>query len=375
MEKPEDHRSVTESAEATESESPINLALLVDDNYLDRFASTLGHMVIGLIDEVVNVTVVCPNADRLADVPTGPAKVIAYRGSRWPWPSRGRLDALVDELEQSKVGLIHAACGRQARLAGELAGELDTPYLVSATGLLQEDCDWTVDSARCRGMIAISEPIRRALREVHPSYDDRIHLVRPGCFCRERPPSRPAAGTRTIVSAGFFTRRGGYDLLLRVLGRLAEAKTDCLAFLFGTGPLESVLRRWTRKAGLGPRVTFLAPIAGWQQVLDDADVYIQPGAFHQLHSGPYEALARGCPVIGTEETAFDLVVDGETGRQFTMGDEQGLADILTGWLGDAEGLETLSAKTGRAAKERLSLPRATSELVGIYRAALNHERV
>jgi len=362
------------SPEQTEEHEPIDLAMLVDDDYLDRFGSTFAHMVIGLVSEVVRITVVCPNPDRLGDLPTGPAKTIQFRPSPWPWRNRPAVERLAGELAAAKIGLIHSCCGTQSNLARELAGRMDRPYVVSVTGLLQEECYWHVDHERCRALIAISEPIRQALRECYPPLAQRIHLVRPGYFCRERSPVKPADRAKTIVTAGAFTRRSGHDVLLRALAELAETDINFLAFLIGTGPLETMLHRWARKAGIGSRITFLAPIRDWQQTLDDADVYVQPGPISTLHSGPYEAVARGCPVIATPETAFDLVLDGQTGSLFPRGDTKALVDVLARLLGRSDVLDTLSQSTVSFAKEHLSLYQACSALAEIYRTALNHDR-
>ncbi len=360
----------TASDDAAEELGPVNVALLVDEDYVNRFGSLFGHMVIGLVDEVVNVTVVCPDPELLSRLPTGPTRIVPFRPSAWPWRYRAQLDTLVEQLDKYKVNVIHACSGTQGNLAYDLAQRMELPYLVTVTGLLQRECYWRLDRQRCAALIAISEPIRRMLAEAYGSVADRIRLVRPGCFCRVRPP-RPSEGhSRTIVSAGFFDRQSGYDLLLRALAKMAENNVEYVAFLFGTGPQEYTLHRWARRAGLSSRVTFLPPIARWQGILDDTDVYVQPGRFHRLHSGPYEALARGCPVVATPETGFDLVVEGETGRLFPLGDEQALTDILTEWLTKPDSLVDISQRTSQFAKEHLSLRQEVMKLIELYRSAL-----
>lgn len=352
---------------------PVNVAVLVDDDYLSRFGSVFGHSLIGLVDQPINVTVVCPEPRALSDLPTGPATIVQYRSNLWPSSRREHLRRLAETLEKTSVNLIHSFCGRQSDLACRLAGELDLPYVVSVTGLLQRECLWRVDPQRCRALIAISEPIRQALVETYDTLADRIHLVRPGCFCRNVSDTADVDRPRAIVSAGDFDSRSGFDLLLRALGRLAERDVDYLAFLFGTGSFEPTLRRWVRTARLGSRITFLPPIAQWYNVLNDADVYVQPGALYQLHGGPYEALSRGCPIVSTPDTAFDLVVDGETGRTFPAGDEDALADILTSWLSGCDDILTdLAQRTSRFAKDQLSLPRSIDKMIAIYRTALDY---
>jgi len=372
---PDDQNEVTEENQVEQSEEEpqaINLALLVDNDYLARFASIFGHALIGLVDELVNVTIVCPDPGALVELPTGPAKIVEFRPAFWPRTQRKRLDQLAETLEQGHVNLLHSFCGAQAPLAHQLAVRMDRYYAVSVTGLLQKECLWRIDPDRCRALIAISEPVHQMLVDAYASLTHRIHLVRPGCFPHARNETAAHDGPKTIVSAGVFDRRGGFDVLLRALGKLGEKQIDFLAFLFGAGPLEFALRRWVRRAKLGSRIIILPPVRNWQNVLDDADLYVQPGAMHQLHSGPYESLARGCPIVATPDTALDLVVDDQTGKTFPSGDEDVLADILADWLGNAEKLWQLSQSTSEFAREQLALHRTTEKLIDIYRTVLNH---
>ena len=370
----DDAVNASQGTQQSEPVEPIRVALLVDDDYLYRLGSVFGHTLVGLVDEAVSVTVVCPDPNMLAGLTTGPARVIEYRQSPWPGARRRGLSELAEELNGAKVNLIHGFTGSQSQLSQQLAAVLDRPYIVSATGLLQSECFWRIDEQRCRAMIAISHPVQEVLLETYRTLADRVHLVPPGCFCRARPnPSNPDRA-KTIVSMGRFDRRGGYDLLLRAIKQSVDQGLDVIAALFGAGPMESTLREWARRAGLGARVTFLPRLFNWEQILDTADLYVQPGPIHQLHAGLYESIARGCPVVTTPDTAFDLVVENQTGKIFPTGDQGALTQILSEWLSSAEKLKALSEQTARFAKEKLSMHRAIARLMEVYRQALTDAR-
>lgn len=362
----------TRESDAVETAKPIHVALLVDDDFLGRFGCVFGHALVGLIDEAVTVTVVCPNPEAIASISTGPAEIVRFRASYWPGKHRRSVQSLTEVLQSAKVNLIHSACGSQGRLACELAGQMDRPYVVTVTGLLQSECFWPIDESRCRALIAISEPIRQMLLEVYDSMADRVHLVQPGCFCHDHSSAVGTERARTIVSAGPFDRQGGYDVLLRALSKVVAREIDVSAFLLGEGRFEFMLRRWTARANLSSRIVFLPPITNWESVLDEADLYIQPGPLYQLHAGPYEAIARGCPVFTTPDTAFDLVLDEQTGKIIPAGDDDAWAEALIYWLGNPQALAELSERTSRFAREKLSLHRATTKLIDLYRAALNY---
>ncbi len=348
---------------------PLGVALLVDGEYIEGFGGLFGHMLMGLLDESVGLTIICPDPQVVASLPTGLARVIQFSPSAWPGRYRRQLDHLAVGLDAAGVNLIHACCGTQGNLACALAQQSNRPYVLSVTGLLQRECFWQYDEQRCRALIAISSPIAEMLSEAYPALADRVRLVRPGCYFEAGKAGVVPEHKRTIVSAGFYEPQSGYDVLLRALRRVSDEGVDFMAFIFGNGPLEHSLRRWTIKADIASKVTFLPPISRWQSVLADADVYVQPGRLHRLHGGPYEALARGCPIIATSDTAFDLVIDGTSGVIFPTGDEDRLVEVLLEWFGDPDKLGELSQKTIAYGRQQLSLPNAVSALLEIYREA------
>lgn len=351
----------------------MNIALLVDGDYLYRFRSVFSHTLVGLVDQPINVTLVCSDPGTLATLPIGPARIVEFKVPFWPWQYRRALDGLVAELRASRVNLIHACSGRSCWLAIELARRLDVPYAITFNGLLQEECYIGRDVRRCGRLIGISQPIVDTLRELYGKKNDRLELIRPGCFLRPRPPreERP----QTIVSVGDFNHRGGYETLLRALAEVQSRGLECLAILFGRGPLEHDLHSWANRNKLGNCVSFLDVLANWEDILGEVDFYVQPGAFYALHAGPYEALAHGCPLVTTRDTALDLVVEGKTGRLFDSGDYRGLADILTEWLTDKFDWPEMSRQALAVARTDLSLAASIDKLIACYRAILTEAGV
>jgi len=349
-------------------ELQINVALLVDRDYLYRFRSIFAHMLVGLVDQPINVILVCPDPIAAASLPIGPAKVVEFKVPFWPWQYRSAMHNLVAELRAAKVNLIHSCSGRPCWLATDLARELKIPYVVTFTGLFQEECYARLDHRYCNRLIGITTPICDTLKDIYGKFDSRIELIRPGCFLRPR-----TAGIdqpKTIVSFGEFGRHTGYDVLLKALAEVRNRGLECWAILFGRGSMENNLRRWANQNGLGKTVTFLEPLAGWEEVLADADFYVQPGPFYTLQSGPYEAMAHGCPLITTQDSAFDLLFEAKTGLRYKTGNPIHLANILTIWLEKKMNWQEMSDNVLTMAKKDLSLAQSIEKLIDCYRAAL-----
>jgi glycosyltransferase involved in cell wall biosynthesis len=366
---------VTEQIEVPSGaeEPQVNVALLVDNDYLYRFRSIFSHMLVGLVDQPIHVTLVCPDTLGAASLPIGPAQIVGFQVPFWPWQYRRTLDRLASELRNAKVNLIHSCSGRSCWLAMDLSKRLGIPYIITFNGLFQEECYLRVDHRNCGRLIGISQPICDTLRELYGRSSEKIELIRPGCFIRPRSakPEQP----KTIVSVGELARQSGYDILLQALAEVQSRGLEFLAVIFGKGPLEHSFHYWVNKHGLGKSVSFLAMLPNWEDALGEVEFYVQPGPFYALHSGPYEALAHGCPMIATKDTAMDLLVEGKTGRFFNNGDYRDLANILTEWLGGQTNWQQLSDQALDMARCELSLANSIEKLSNCYRSVLTGARV
>ena len=360
---------VTHQNETPELEDiPIHVALLVDRDYLYRFRSIFAHMLVGLVDQPINVTLICPDPSAAVSLPIGPAKIIEFKIPFWPWQYKYSLKNLAAELRSAKVNLIHSCSGKPCWLATDLAKEMNLPYLVSFTGLFQEECYTRLDQKQCGKLIGVSQPICDTLHDLYGKTNEKIELIRPGCFIR---PECPVTDhPKTLFSIGRFAPNSGYDTLLHALLEIRHRGFECLTVLMGQGPLENTLHRWVNKNNLSDMVSFIDLLPNWEDILCDVDFYIQPGPFYTLHSGPYEAMANSCPIIATEDTAFDLLIDNQTGRKFKTGDHISLANLLCEWLEGKIDRQAMSINAHTLAKNELSLAANTEKLVQCYRNAL-----
>jgi glycosyltransferase involved in cell wall biosynthesis len=221
-------------------------------------------------------------------------------------------------------------------------------------------------------LVGVSQPICDTLHDLYGKNTDKIELIRPGCFIRPLCPQTDHP--KTLLSIGQFVRNSGYDTLLHALAEVRRRGFECWTILMGQGPLEDTLHRWVNKNNLNDMVSFIDILPNWEDVLCEVDFYIQPGPFYTLHSGPYEAMSNSCPIIATHDTAFDLLVDGQTGMKFKTGDHLGLASILCKWLDGKIDRQAMSVNAHTLAKAELSLFTNTEKLVHCYRSVLNAAR-
>ncbi len=349
-------------------ELPINIVIIVDGDYLNRFGDIFAKTLLGLIGVPINITLIgCDTQNDISPL-LNAVRVLHFNTPILPWRYNKQIENLCNELGNSKINLIHSFSGRAGRLAGDIAKRLNIPYIVSFTGLLQEECHLHVDTHLCKALIGISQPIVDTLTEFYGKFRDKIHLIRPGCFYYPR--ENQSKLSHSLVTLGRFDRHSGFDILLQALSRLNKNGKEIFTVILGSGPLESYYRKWVANNELRESVLIIDQLANWHKLLAEADFYIQPGPFYSLHCGPYQALAHSCPIIATDDTAMDLVIDNQTGKLFSAGNVDALVQILSDWLDEKIDWPAMSQAAGDFAKNELSLTQNIEKTVTLYKSVL-----
>ncbi len=348
--------------------SPIKIVIVVDGDYINRFGEIFTKILLGLIGVPINITLIGCDTDSKISPLLDAIRVLYFNTPILPWRYNRQVEAICNELYNSKIDLIHSFSGRAGRLAGDIAKKLNVPYIVSFTGLLQEECHLHIDSNLCKALVGISQPIVDVLNEFYEKFTDRIYLIRPGCFYY--PHLDMSKSSYSIITLNRFDRHSGCDILLKALSRLKRQGKEIFTVMLGQGPLESYYRKWIINNELKESVLIIDKLANWHKLLAEADFYIQPGPFYSLHCGPYQALAYSCPVIAARDSALDLVIDNQTGKLFATGDVDALTGILSDWLDGKIDWKAMSESAGNFAKNELSLTQNIEKTVTLYKTIL-----
>jgi sugar transferase (PEP-CTERM/EpsH1 system associated) len=286
-----------------------------------------------------------PNASRL---PRERVRVICLESKATD--SSLHLGALVRAIREAQPDIVH---GRnwgavEATLAGRLAGCRAVVH--SEHGLDTDSNAW--------------EPLRRRLfrrfafelahQAVSVSYQLRdFHSRRTGFAARrisvihngvDGQRFRPDAETRVqarrelgisadefcIGSVGNLLPVKDHMTLLGAFGRVAGTSLACRLMLFGEGCERSRLEAF---ADAHPewreRVKFLGSSNRVGEMLNTLDVYVLPSISEGISNSLLEAMATGLPVVATATGGNpEVIVDGESGLLFPVGDSDALAKTL-----------------------------------------------
>lgn len=130
-----------------------------------------------------------------------------------------------------------------------------------------------------------------------------------------------------ILFAGTIISRKGYETLIRGFARIAQEHSDWKVIFAGNGEIANAMKI-VECCGIQNQVEFL----GWvtdkdkEKVFQEASVYCLASDGEGFPMGVLDAWAYGIPCVVTPVGGIpDIVVDGENGLVFSIGDVDGLA--------------------------------------------------
>ena len=133
-----------------------------------------------------------------------------------------------------------------------------------------------------------------------------------------------------ILFAGTIISRKGYETLIRGFARIAQEHSDWKVIFAGNGEIANAMKI-VECCGIQNQVEFL----GWvtdkdkEKVFQEASVYCLASDGEGFPMGVLDDWAYGIPCVVTPVGGIpDIVVDGENGLVFSIGDVDGLANKL-----------------------------------------------
>jgi len=364
---------VTEQTDNADAPAdPIRVGWVAGSETLRQLGRILQPLVIGLMDEMIEVVALCPDgAAGTEELPTPPVERVVYAPPRW-WENHHKaVDGIAQRFSKGKIDLLHALDASAAKLTGQLADSLDVNYVVGSYGFADGRRIGRLDS-RAAAVLAAGESVRRDLLAHHVAAEEKVLLVRPGVYQVNQPtcftnPDHSAA----IVVGACGESSAALESALRALGELHRRQFDCVYFMVGAGSLERRLRRLAEKLGLRQELTFVDPQSPRQLVgvFKAADIYIAPEPGDRVDVRPLLAMAAGIPVL-TCLDAEDFLIDGKTAMGFRRDDAADLTLKLLGLMEDPESGRQLVRNSLAYLGENHRAADMLATVAGVYRRAV-----
>jgi glycosyltransferase involved in cell wall biosynthesis len=184
-----------------------------------------------------------------------------------------------------------------------------------------------------------------------------------------------AAGGTGRLRVGFvgsFSRMyKGADVLLRAAQICVSRGLRLSVQLVGDGRYLAEMKDLAANLGLAKFVDFTGPLQPGKQIfdaLDSFDLFVLPSRAEGMPRALLEAMARGCPCIGSDVGGISELLESE--EMFPVGHEQRLAALIVTLASDAERLAGMSERN--AAKSRQFAPEALDRKRVAFLEAVKH---
>jgi glycosyltransferase involved in cell wall biosynthesis len=361
----EQKQSTTEDV----AERSLRPALIVSEHTVFEYSISLEHLLVGLADESIPVTMVCPPGCDMDTVVSGVVEVI--RHPTFDLPLMGLLNRkeLVEQLTRLKPDVLHCLCESRAGLTKKLARQLDLPYVLSVNSLQQRWKSFvyqrqihplSISSNHCAKIIVPTKSIAANVAEVFPGFAERIEQINIGTFAAESTKcfSGPSRLPCMVIAHPF----GHVDEFENLFGALRHLTIDGYEFMtvvIGSGRAEKQMRRLLAALGLLQIVTIVPRLKPWRSVVGAGDIFIQPVAGSAFNPLLLEAMSVGAAIAACKGGVDDLVIEEKTAVVFDPLDEHSIIRCLQRLLDRRE----LARQIARGAQEYLRENHSVSNMI------------
>ncbi|MCI0557585.1 MAG: glycosyltransferase [Nitrososphaera sp.] len=229
--------------------------------------------------------------------------------------------------------------------------------------------------ARQSAMVAVSEDLKRFLREYVDIHPDNITVVHNGIDVQSYAVSDRAHATRkelgingnqpVIGTVGNLYAVKGQMYLLKACSAVAKVFPNFVLLVAGRGDYLGSLEETARNIGIGANVKFLGFREDVPALLQTMDIFILPSISEGLPLSALEAMASGKPVVASNVGGIpEVVKDGVTGYLVSPKDPEALADKILLLLRHPE----LAVDLGRSGRKRVEDSFSLEKMVERYQS-------
>jgi glycosyltransferase involved in cell wall biosynthesis len=332
----------------------------------------------------------CEPDERKPATYTERCNVIQLPRGRARWSFDKTLQTRLREIIRHADGLhIHGLWEEHCAVAASMAHDLDTPYVISAHGMLE---DWAFRDKGLKkrlysALVEVKNLRRavclRALTTAEVTDYRRLGLRNPVAVIpngvEESPASAPTAfleqfpelaDKRLALYLGRFHHKKGLDSLCLAWSRLCSRHRDAHLVLAGddTGVEADRIHGIARELGLDCSVTFTGMLRDdlkWS-ALAAASVFVLPSLSEGFSMAVLESLAAGVPPIITRACNFPEVEEKSCGWVIDPGDLQLEAALRTALSSPANALQEMAARGRELVRLRYSWQSVGVQMGQVY---------
>jgi glycosyltransferase involved in cell wall biosynthesis len=174
-----------------------------------------------------------------------------------------------------------------------------------------------------------------------------------------------------LGSIGQFSRRKRQAQVIEAARQLSDRYPQLKLILFGSGSLESALKRQVATSGLKGMVRFAGFRADVRRLLPALDIVVHPATGEGLGVALLEAAAAGVPVVAARDGGIPDIVRHElNGVLVEPGQVAGLAAAISKLLDDSDLRRTYGAAGRSLVARHFTREQMVAGNLGVYHEVL-----
>ena len=287
-------------------------------------------------------------------------------------------------LLQHRINLLHVHCvsanGYYALTARKATS---LPLVVTTHGERTMDASGIYRYSRCfnrilRTILAVADHVTACSRETlddverfsGKEFGGRANVIYGGISPEEFENLVPYVGERRyILGMGRLVPQKGFEILIEAF---AKSALDLDLLIAGEGPERRKLEQLVFTLGLRERVKFFgrADRKAATALFAGCRFFVTPSLQEPMGIVNLEAMAAGKAVIASRVGGIpEIVVDGETGMLFPVGDVVGLSERMN-FLDNDDGIRLKMGQAGRLRSLKFRWSEIAEQYLAIYRRVL-----
>jgi glycosyltransferase involved in cell wall biosynthesis len=289
---------------------------------------------------------------------------------------------LARKVKEHDIDIIHA----QTRVTQVVGCLLDwfcrRPYVSTCHGFFKKRIFRMLMPCWGRLCIAISAQVRAHLAGDLKLAPERIRLIHNGIdlghFSRSDEQTclqtRKELGVENSLVVGILARLSevkGHRYLIEAMKQVSEKVASARLLIIGEGKIKKDLMSLSDSLAISDKVIFLPNVPETVRFLSVMDVFVMPSLHEGLGLGLMEAMALGCPVIGSNVGGIKSLIQNDyNGILVEPADPQGLAYAIIALLQDAGKRQLFSRRAQAFIRKDFSHRQMAAQTQEVYEECL-----
>ncbi|MDD5326479.1 MAG: glycosyltransferase [Phycisphaerae bacterium] len=347
-------------------------ALIVSAEMLAEYSIFLEHLLVGLADESIPTTLVCPANCSLGSIVPTSVQVIKHPAFDLPFLKGQNRKRLVEQLGNFKPTVLHCLCQSEAPLARQLAWQLNLPYLLMVNSLQKRFGKLFISTSRCAKIIVPAETIAANVAKLYPAFTDRIEQINAGTFTSEtsRCFNQPN-WLASMVTTHPLNNENDFAKLFAAIKHLAIDGYEFMLVMTGGGRAEKQVWRMMTALGISQIVTIVPGLEMLRPVLAAGDIFVQPQPNNSFNPLLLEAMGVGAAVAACKGGVDDLIIEDKTAFVFDPTDEFSIYSALQKLFDRRELAQQIAATAQQHLRENYTVSNMISFTIKAYYDAQN----